>query len=768
MGLACWLGDYARLLAAYGFVMYLWPLVVFRGHLKGRNRAYRFAFCATVSVMTADAVVLLLGFLHALNTPVLALFYWTTFGVRLIGRHKPRWLDDLRRVQAGTMSPRRLRLRWRTAAGRRIRAGLARARAATSGRRAEYGLLLALIAFATLYFGVGAFETRSFGFGDQYVHLAWIDGLRRGVVFRDGVYPLAMHCVIDVTCSLSGVSTYAGVLFFADIHLSALLVCAYLFMRAIFRGRFVPLIALTIFLTVDQLCVDGVYGMSRLGWTLPLEFALYAVWLCAWSMLRFLRSLERGARRPGLRALLADENLFIFTMATAVTVATHFYATIIAAFVCLAVAAVCARPLTAKGGVVPLALAALLAVAAAGAPMGAACAAGRPLEPSLYWALGVAQGVDPEAADAADGTAAERGAGFFGTLYRDGFNTLYPGARGALLAALTAAVFAVSLARRLIEGRKGKARGAPGGLIGPLALVALLTAYASAGFGLPALVAGSRLCAMIQLCASMVYGGAFDLLFDALGRRAAARTVRAASGLCCVAVYLAVRAAGLFHGYPYYELTRYPAAVGVTRRIVSALPRDTYTVVSTTDELYQLAETGYHEELLDLIEREGDGDYMLPTPYVFIYVEKRPLRYAQNHFAGGPAWLAAEKYAPMYGETASQYPDILAGSVSEEAAARPLYYGRKRSDSAADFEGRIILESKAWEWCRAFSAAYPNESRVVYEDDDFLCLCVTQNVNSLFSLGIIKDAANLHNYPGSPAGDDLQGKEAFDAEPGKK
>ena len=49
MGAAYWAGEYMRLLLAYGFVFFLWPLVVFGKHLRGKGAAYRFAFCATAS-----------------------------------------------------------------------------------------------------------------------------------------------------------------------------------------------------------------------------------------------------------------------------------------------------------------------------------------------------------------------------------------------------------------------------------------------------------------------------------------------------------------------------------------------------------------------------------------------------------------------------------------------------------------------------------------------------------------------------------------------
>ena len=55
---------------------------------------------------------------------------------------------------------------------------------------------------------------------------------------------------------------------------------------------------------------------------------------------------------------------------------------------------------------------------------------------------------------------------------------------------------------------------------------------------------------------------------------------------------------GIFHGYLYYELTRYNSVVEVTNSIIENCPKYQYTIISTTEELYQVIESGRHEETL--------------------------------------------------------------------------------------------------------------------------------------------------------------------------
>ena len=48
---------------------------------------------------------------------------------------------------------------------------------------------------------------------------------------------------------------------------------------------------------------------------------------------------------------------------------------------------------------------------------------------------------------------------------------------------------------------------------------------------------------------------------------------------------------------------------------------------------------------------------------------------------------------------------------------------------------RKILESEMYYWCQNFKTIFPNEIKVYYEDEDFICYVVKQNPDHLFNLG---------------------------------
>ena len=798
MGQWYWISEYLKLLMAYGFVLYVWPQVVFEKHLRGKRLSYRYGFCVIVTVLLVNAAVLLLGLLHLLRPWVTTVIFLGVFFWRLFANHHPfRELEkDLQSLHHETMSARRLILRSCSRLKTGFKAWLEPLRARVRGSRLEYGLLLAALVFGTIYFSWGAFDEHSFGCGDQYVHHQWIYALTQGSVFYDGVYPEAMHCMIYLTCTVFRIRLYSGVLFFAGLYVHVLLISVWLLMKEIFRWQYTPLAALALFLCIDHINMYDVYAMSRLTWTLPMEYAMYAVFLSGLFLLRFLKRVMRGERvelhikKPAQWGIIHDEDLFLFTGAVAVTLAVHFYTTVLAFVICGVTALVYIRQVFRRGSFLPLAAAVMLAFLVAAAPMAAALAMGYPLQGSLYWAaeyMGFRtdndetgktgetaemaekgeQAVSEETGGEADREVTEttdaqpapapkqslrdilRSKAYI--VYWAGYYALYPGRRAKLILAATAFAVIVPLFAHMIlavhdlrkrraapDGKPAVTRDALDGVL-MIALISItfIIMYCALALGIPQLLEGERICSTQQLLISMLLLFPLDCLMALPARLFRPGVMKVLAVMVFFGVYASARIGGFFHSYLSFELMRYGSAVETTNHIMDTLPQDNYTIISTTEELYQVIERGYHEELLQFIQKEKDKRYTIPTPYLLLYIEKHPIVYAQYHFADGPAWLACKNYPALFPGTSSQCPEILSTRITGKAADEKLYYGEKLSDSAADREGRRILESRAFRWYQEFSAMHPRDCRVIYEDDDFMCCCITQNPGSLYTLGIM-------------------------------
>ena len=756
MDQAYWVFEYVKVLLVYFFMMYLWPTVVFHRHFSGKDRAYRFCFCVTVTILLLNFVVLLLGLAHLLNRYVVIVAYLGAFLVQLVRNFRSDipWLADLRSVSNKTMTIRRMLRKWGTSIGGKLQSTAADWWRSNKGRRAEFAVLLVLIGFAMAYFSANALQVHSYGASDQYVHHAWIYGLTQGKAFSSGIYPEGMHAFLYVMTTVFGVRLYSAILFLAGIHIQVYIISAYLLSRAIFGWKMTGLFALAGFLTIEQLTNYGISGISRLAWTIPQEFALFAVFLAAYGLIRFLRSVPKPegkgapAQRISWKTLLSDRGLIIFAAAVAVCICVHFYVSFIAAFVCLVIVCLNLRHVFRRAAIVRLAAGALAALVIAGLPMAVARLAGYPIQGSFNWAMSVMREEDKKTEEEGipEEEAGKLREALGGTCY-----ALYGKDRGAMLAGTDAAVVGFSvllLAGTAIAGslRKGKNKQSKrlfsnqllkGYLIVALSLLVLFIAFKPSLLGLPPLVKDDRLCSTIDMFSMLLYACVLDVVFTLAQTVIKEKALVPVSVVVCAGIYVLAQTTGIFHGYLYYNLTRYPMSVELTKEITESLPKYKYTIISTTDELYQVRESGFHEELLDMVGRLGDKTYTIPTPYLFFLIEKRPIVYAQVSCGSGPEWLAAEKYTDIF--THYQYPEIGHGQVSEEYARRPLDKSVTRFYAETELTNRTILESKAYAWYQKFASLHPNEGTVIYEDEDLLCYCVHQNEFSLFSLGVMEE-----------------------------
>ena len=100
----------------------------------------------------------------------------------------------------------------------------------------------------------------------------------------------------------------------------------------------------------------------------------------------------------------------------------------------------------------------------------------------------------------------------------------------------------------------------------------------------------------------------------------------------------------------------------------------------------------------------------IPTEKVYVFVEKIPINYDGTYAGSGQ-------------------------SISEEGAKKAL----KKNATVANayvLEGRWIVMSHLYYWMEKFYELYRDEIDVYYEDDQFICYCINQNVNNTFNLTI--------------------------------
>ena len=794
-----WGMEYTKVLLGYAFIMFVWPSVVFRSFFRGKSLIFRFSLCVTLQVVLVNSVVLMLGLFHLLSPWVFRIlfygsFLWSIFRNVKIGKEE---LDRFRYLLTGTYGFRHFFHQLTAFIRQRGKQAISAVFRKLHSHWWECGLLGIIVVFGMIYFTHGAFQDNFYGFGDLYPHNAWTYGLTQGQIFSAGVYPEAMHCFLYALHVLFGIRIYSCLLFLAGVHAAVYLISAYILLREVFKWRYTPMLVLTLFLTLDLVCIDEVYSMSRLQWTLPQEFGLYSVFLCAAFLLKYLHSENRimRKRKGELSKNYWDENLLVFMLALAASLAIHFYATIMAFFLCASFVPVMLRKVFSKKHFLPLVTAVICGFTVAVIPMGGALLSGIPFQGSIGWAMSVMNGEDPEQMedqllegendgpvqeveqDSGDVVQHWGGTGEatvkppqkslgerlknlpaallarLKTLPKDvwdyAYVTLYRQERAAWIVGFLGLSVSLWLIYRLtafflnllLRKRKIKANYLDHYFSIALASFVFMFMYNSNYVGLPQLIAGSRLCStgqMLNLAMMMV---PFDLLFLVFGLFIPHAVMKLAAACCVGGIYVGTILTGTFHGFLYYEFSRYNESVITTISITQQLPERSFTIVSPVDELYQVIQYGWHEELVNFINESTSEDYTLPTKYVFIYIEKKPFQYGQSHFFTGPSWLACEKYADYYNSYVSQCPDVTALEISEEYAADPTQRFSVSANTYSNIYFRTVLESRMYEWCEQFRKLYPNELKTYYETDNFVCYYFEQNEQRLYQLGSLPEGS---------------------------
>ena len=72
--------------------------------------------------------------------------------------------------------------------------------------------------------------------------------------------------------------------------------------------------------------------------------------------------------------------------------------------------------------------------------------------------------------------------------------------------------------------------------------------------------------------------------------------------------------------------------------------------------------------------------------------------------------------------------------VSEEEASKPL--PKNAGLNAYNGADRSVTMSRMYYWAQAFQALYPNEMKVYYENERFVCYRIQQNVYRLYNFAI--------------------------------
>lgn len=769
-----WIIEYIKILAAYAIVLYVWPMIVFRGFLKNKSRTFKFAFCTVAMINLISTVVLMLGTVHCLNVWVVRVLFYgiLIFSIARNIRINKKDIKAIKHVTSGTMGRKTFYGKSISFVGKWFKKIFEKIGSYFKSTGIEPVFIILLVIYAMIYFSWNAFQSYSYGASDMYVHHSWIYGLVQGEAFSAGIYPEGMHCFVYALHALFGIRIYSLLLFLAGINVSVMIISAYILFRELFKWKFTPALLIALFLILDVKGIQQVLSFSRIAWSIPQEFGFPMIFLCAAYLIKYLKDSKRDSWKK-----FFNENLIIFTLALAGTISIHFYVTIMAFFVCLMIVIPMVQKLFKNKSFGQIVLAIGLGVFISALPMILALAGGKKFQGSINWGLELIKKsfvsderehiIEEKIFDIIafqDDTNVAAGTGvlnLFGkntvskgipraktegrisNIYNKTYVFMFGEKRAKVILILEIAGIAVWLALKLygiIKRRKDEEYDIcryDGYAAIVLMGIMFILLNNLRSMGLPEIFESGRVCAIAQLFSLGVLFIPLDLVmsFPLYSIHKILSSVIALTVL--VSEIILTAASGNYHGYLYYCLGRYNSAVKCTISITEEMEKNNFTIVSTTEELYQIIQDGFHEEVVNFVNKQIDVDsYTIPTEYVFIFIEKKPIQYPHYHFASGPSWLALKKYPEYFGSYVSQEPEIKQSEIKDEYAQNDYGYFINQNVVYKNLETRTILESKMYAWCRKFDELYPGELKTYYEDDEFVCYYFKQNPRNLYELNL--------------------------------
>ena len=608
--------------------------------------------------------------------------------------------------------------------------------------------------------GPGILHNWGYGASDVPVHNYWINGLIENNIFVAGIYPMGMHCMLYYLATMLGIPVYVTLRLFWLVQYSMIAVMILVFLKGHCKTRFLPYLGIMLFVGAKYF---NRISYSRYGAVLPQEFGMLYILPSIFFMMEFFQTrkeeLEKGINR--IRCT-SSWHLLGFAMSFSLTLTSHFYDTIIAGVICIGIAVGYGYWIWRKEYFFRILLSGILSILMAFLPMAAAFLTGKELQGSMYWAMNViglrdytvlifrilcigvvavtvggiiliVRGMKSGKISLENKEVPNHS--LIGKLIFQ-LSSLVPLAailligwkyRGTVLWGCEKNSFAVPNMNWVLYGIGAalgvgvllryfvaSMRGA-GIFAMVVAEVILGLILVSGSLGWPMLMEPYRasiyLAYLIPVVIIMTVDGAVNLLF--LDRLWETRQVVGLI-LTVVMIFYSTKLDWIRGSFGGGSLEMNEAILCTTNIMKDNEGQDNkWTIVSANDELRMIEEYGRHTETIEFLE---DMEYWnrtkevtIPTEKVYFYIEKIPLNYANGYGGEIPV-------------------------VSEEQAKQPL--PENSGISAYNGPRRSITMSRMYYWAQKFMELYPNELKVYYENDRFVCYYIEQNVYRLYNFAI--------------------------------
>ena len=764
---------FTGIFAAYTGITVLLPEIMFRRILKGRRLSEQFLMSYTFGNFYIINIVFALQLLHISN--FLTLTAVTVLMSILIGLKVNR-ISLRRKLAEGKKIFCRLSdgsLGIRSAVGKLVRwiADVCRCLAEIFYKyivkKTIQNMFILLILGAMFWiYGRQIILTYGYRASDIPVHLSWINQMSRGKIFSKGVYPFGFHCMIYYLHTVFRIDTYVILceFFFAQvIYLHAVLLAM---LKLLCKTKYLPYIGVFTYI-VGNFWAGQTY--SRFYSTLPQEYGMIFVIPSVYFLIRFFQIHKENLKDRETRRILQ-----CFAMAFSLTLAIHFYGTMIAGLCCIGIAMGFCFRFVKKEYFCRIMVTGILSVALAVLPMAIAFAGGTPLQGSLGWGMSVINGTQNNTSDTAntssdnkvkvtgeDGKTVEIDVSKLPSAKKDETTVVVEQKKPSLgdrIRTVTDKIKVISDKIKDMPNRLSKVvrtmsirirnivipvdwqkmgTAVMAAYAGLLSLGLVFCAFRKTEYGAALMSVGfCMLILTVLLCA-----GPFGLptLMDAArcsiyyAYLLPVAGVVLADGILCfmtipqifrnsknvlslgisVIILIVLLQKDLVKNPEFSSGYVTNGAITCLTNIIRDNEDETLTIVSANDETQMGLDHGWHYETITFLRQlekiDENTKILIPTKNIYFFIEKIPLDYSVSYAGSGQS---------ISKKGASQ--------ILPNVGGIRMYQG----------ENRWIVMSRMYYWVQAFMKKYPNEMKVYYEDDQFICYRIPQNMYHQYNFAI--------------------------------
>ena len=751
---------FVSIFAAYTGLTVLLPAIMFRRILAGRRLSEQFLMCYTFGNFYIINIVFAVQLLHISGFWTLVLFTAVP-GILIWSRVNRVSLRELcmktgivcKKILQGSMGIKGFLYRVKNRGMAVLKKAVWLFYCEVVCNTLQWILAGAVIAALFWIYGRQLVLTYGYRASDIPVHLNWINQMSRGNLFASGVYPFGFHCMVYYLHAVFGFDTYVILCVFYLVQVFFIYIVLLAMLKLLCRSLYLPYAGIMVYI-LGSFWARQTY--SRFGSSLPQEFGMIFVIPSVYFLIRFFQTEKKNLKNRETKLILG-----CFALAFSLTLAIHFYGTMIAGLCCIGIAVgFCTRFLN-KEYFRRIMLTGIISVFLAVLPMGIAFAGGTPLQGSLGWGLSVINGDSSDTEDTSENEAAQKQAmeEMAARLIENTQNSNSESAQTGEIPIITEAPkhsltdkareipkkmknLREMMIRRIQEfiinsQEQWCAYAVLAGiavliLLGLVFIILRRITYGemlmSAGFcmgiltlllcagnlGLPVLMDPAR-CSIyyvyLLIVSITVLGD--GLLYLIFMPRILTIPRNAVSFILTVSMAAGMIHQGLVKTPDFISDYVSNGAFTCLTNIIKENKDETWTIVSANDETQMGLDHGWHYETITFLRKQEhinkDTKLIIPTEKVYFFIEKIPLNYSVVYSGSGQ-------------------------SISKKGASQSL--PNSGGIGMYQGEGRWILMSRMYYWAQAFMEMYPNEMKVYYESEDFVCYVISQNMYHQYNFAI--------------------------------